>query len=65
LELFDRPIYKNNPPFPIAEMSGNHGGDIECPLNLVELAADCGCDAFKLQTFSLDKMTMDTDGEEA
>ena len=46
-------------------MSGNHGGDLELPLNLVQLAADCSCDAIKLQTFSLDEMTMDIEGEEA
>jgi pseudaminic acid synthase len=64
MKILNRTISNDNPPFLIAEMSGNHGGNLERALKLVELAADCGCDAIKLQTFSLDEMTMDIDRDE-
>ena len=47
-----------NYPFIVAELSGNHKGSIKRALKLVDLAADCGANAIKLQTFKPDKITL-------
>tara|TARA_B100000989_G_scaffold166715_2_gene124683 strand:+ start:1508 stop:2557 length:1050 start_codon:yes stop_codon:yes gene_type:complete len=50
-------ISKKNYPFIIAEMSGNHKKSLKRALKIVDLAADCGANAIKLQTFKPDKVT--------
>lgn len=52
----------NHRPFVIAEMSGNHNGDIKRALDLVKAAADSGAHALKLQTYTADTMTLDVKG---
>lgn len=47
----------------IAEMSANHGGDIENALEIVRLAAEAGADCVKIQTYTADTITIDCDKE--
>ncbi len=51
-------IGRNNKPFIIAEMSGNHNQSIERALSIVDEAANAGAHAIKLQTYTADTITV-------
>jgi pseudaminic acid synthase len=57
-------IGRNQTPFVIAEMSGNHNQSLERALEIVEAAAKTGAHALKIQTYTPDTMTLDLDERE-
>lgn len=48
----------------IAELSANHGGKIETAIETVRAAKRTGADAIKLQTYTADTITLDSDAED-
>ncbi|ODT88798.1 pseudaminic acid synthase [Phenylobacterium sp. SCN 70-31] len=64
IEIAGRKIGAAHPPFVICELSGNHNGSLERALRMVDAAADTGCDAIKIQTYTADTITMDVDRPE-
>ncbi len=57
-----RSIGPGKPPYIVAELSGNHNGDIDRALALIDAAKEAGADAVKLQTYTADTITLDHDG---
>lgn len=62
LTIQGRAIGQEKAPYFIAEMSGNHNGDLERALEIVRVVADAGADAIKLQTYTPDTITINAKG---
>jgi N-acetylneuraminate synthase len=62
LKIASRPIGPGHPPYVIAELSGNHNGELARALRLIDVAKEAGADAVKLQTYTADTITIDHDG---
>jgi N-acetylneuraminate synthase/N,N'-diacetyllegionaminate synthase len=54
--LSGRTLGSGEPVFVIAEAGVNHNGDVALARRLVDAAAECGADAIKFQTFSVDAL---------
>lgn len=59
IEIAGRCVGPADPPFIIAEMSGNHNQSLERALAIVTAAAQSGAHALKIQTYTPDSMTLD------
>jgi len=55
-----RRISERDKPYIIAELSANHGGDIERAKQSIQMAAKAGVSAIKLQTYTPDTMTINS-----
>jgi len=60
----DLNIGGTNPCFIIAEVSANHNHDLNRALEIVDIAAEAGADAIKLQTYTPDTLTIQSDRPE-
>lgn len=56
-------IFNQDNCYIIAELSANHGGDIEIAKETVRAAKRTGADAIKLQTYTADTITLDVKNE--
>lgn len=63
IEIDGHLIGPNYPTYVIAEISANHNHDIQEAIDLINIAADCGADAVKIQTYTPDTMTIDCHNE--
>jgi N-acetylneuraminate synthase len=64
LKILDREIGEKYPPYVIAEMSANHNGDINKAYKIMDMAKRAGADALKIQTYTPDTLTIDSDLED-
>lgn len=64
INIADKIISQNSDRvFIVAEMSGNHNGDINRAKEIIKKAKEAGADAVKIQTYTADTITLDCDSE--
>jgi pseudaminic acid synthase len=61
IKFDDRLIGEDQPAYIIAEMSANHAGNKERALEIIKAAKDAGADCVKVQTYTPETMTLDSD----
>ena len=61
--LGGRRIAADAPVFIVAEMSANHLQDYDRAIEIIHAAKEAGADAIKLQTYTADTMTVDSDAD--
>lgn len=64
IQIGSQRIGREYPPLIIAELSGNHNRSLQRALELVDKAAEAGVQAVKLQTYTPDTITIDSDAQE-
>ncbi len=61
LEISGRRVGPGEPAWIVAEMSANHGGNFERAMRILDAAHKAGADAVKIQTYTADTLTLDSD----
>jgi len=61
IKFGDRLIGEEQPAYIIAEMSANHAGSKERALEIIRAAKEAGADCVKVQTYTPETMTLDSD----
>lgn len=64
ITIAGRRIGPDAPPYIIAEVSANHGGDLARAKRIIDIAADKGADAVKFQAYTADSMTLDSERDD-
>ena len=63
-EINNRKISTDYPPYIVAELSANHNGDLDLAKKIIKMTKDHGADAVKIQTYTADTMTIDSDRDD-
>lgn len=64
ISINGRKIGDGFPPYIIAEMSANHNGNMENAIEIIKKAKDSGADAVKLQTYTAETITLNSNSDE-
>jgi pseudaminic acid synthase len=64
INIAGRLIGPGESPYVIAELSANHNGNIETAMRIIEEAKKAGANAVKLQTYTADTITLNSDAED-
>ena len=64
IQIAGRLIGQKYAPYIIAELSANHNGKLDIAMKIIEEAKKSGADAVKLQTYTADTITLNSDAEE-
>ena len=64
VEINNRKIGSNYPPYIVAELSANHNGDIKRAFKIMEECKNAGADAVKIQTYKPDTITINCDNDD-
>ena len=64
ININGRLIAEDAPPYVIAELSANHNGKFETAIEIIKSAKRCGADAVKIQIYTADTITLNTDSED-
>ena len=64
IQINNRKISKDFPPYLIAELSANHNGSLSKAKESIKEAKSSGANAIKIQTYTANTMTIDCDKED-